>query len=226
MSDELRELSKELARAALAIGAIKLRPEDPFTWASGYCMPIYNDNRLLLGSADHRALVAKGFCALIERQMDGFKPEAVAGVVTAGVPHATTLADRLELPLVYVRERPKDHGVKKRIEGVLDRGARVLLIEDLISFGGSSVSALEALREAGARCDVCFSIFSYGFGESARAFETVSARYFSLLRFAELLDVAKQEGLIDAESQRALEEWQADPLNWGEKRGLSRVVRD
>ena len=113
-------------------------------------MPIYNDNRLLLGSAEHRALVAQGFVSLIETH--SIKPEVIAGTATAGIPPATSLADRLELPLIYVRGKAKGHGLKNRIEGRLNQGQSVLLIEDLISTGGSSVDAALAIREAGGKC--------------------------------------------------------------------------
>ena len=140
-------IAKQLAETTLAIGAFKLRPEDPFRWASGYYMPIYNDNRMLLGNASHRRLVSDGFAALIEENQLAF--DVVCGTATAGIAPATTLADRLAKPLVYVRDKAKGHGMQNRVEGILNDGQTCLVIEDVISTGGSSVSAVEGVRESG-----------------------------------------------------------------------------
>lgn len=217
-------ISRRLAEIALEIKAIKLSPQDPFTWTSGYRMPIYNDNRLLLGSFEHRALVADGFVELIERH--GLKFEVVAGIATAGVPFGTTLADRLRAPFVYIREKPKTHGTGKRVEGVLHPGERVLLIEDLISMGTSSTSALEALRSEGGAVESCLSIFNYEFQEARDAFARVNAVSYSLLGFAELLQVAREKSYIPAEQFETLASWSRQPTAWGEAHGFPKLARN
>ena len=160
-------LADTLASRALELNAIKLQPNDPFTWTSGYRMPIYNDNRLFLGDAADRKTIASGFAEVIRES--GISFDVIAGTATAGIPHATTLADTLQAPLVYVRAQAKGHGLQNRIEGPLASGQSVLLIEDLVSTGKSSISAVQALRDAGATVTHCLAIFSYGFGASADA---------------------------------------------------------
>ena len=147
MKNAPSDYSKKLAHIALEIGAIKLNPQNPFTWASGYRMPVYNDNRLLLGNAEHRLLIAEGFQDILRRE--NIHADAVVGTATAGIPHATTLANLLRTPLVYVRSSPKGHGMENLIEGVLTKSQNVVVVEDLISTGDSSLKAVEAVRKAG-----------------------------------------------------------------------------
>jgi orotate phosphoribosyltransferase len=216
-----------LAQTALDSGAIRFDPARPFTWASGYRMPVYNDNRLLLGRASARREVAEGFAALLKAE-GGF--DLVAGTATAGIPHATTLADLLGLPLVYVRDKPKGHGLGNQIEGVRPeeglKGKKVVLIEDLISTGGSSLKAVEALRAAGGDCRLCLSIMTYGFEEARRAFASLTppCRALSLLDFSSLLPAAIAQGRLKAEDTQALEAWRQDPFGWGEKHGFPRAA--
>jgi orotate phosphoribosyltransferase len=153
-----------MARLGLEIGAIKLRPDDPFQWASGYRMPVYNDNRMFLFHPEARRTIARGFSNLMDER--GIAAEVVAGTATAGIPHGALLADLLSLPYIYIRDKPKAHGLQNRIEGLdaeSDLGGRtVVVIEDLISTGGSSARAVQAVREAAGVADWCLSIFSYG----------------------------------------------------------------
>ncbi|MDD3456903.1 orotate phosphoribosyltransferase, partial [Sphaerochaeta sp.] len=164
-----------LASMALDLGAIKLQVQQPFTWASGYRMPIYNDNRRLLASAKARSLVCDAFAEMLDCL--AFDADNIAGTATAGIPHATTLADRLGKPLSYVRSSGKDHGLGQQIEGLGQsgsyEGARVLLIEDLISTGGSSIKAVEAIVKAGGVCPYTLAIFTYGFDAAVKAFEAL-----------------------------------------------------
>ena len=149
--------SSKLSRMALESGAIRLSPEKPFTWASGYKMPIYNDNRLLLGKAEYRSFIAQIFAKYSEASVDNV--DVIAGTATAGIPHATTLADRLSKPLIYVRATTKSHGMGNQIEGPLVPGQKVLLIEDLISTGGSAINAVNAIREGRAVSSSIASVF-------------------------------------------------------------------
>ena len=208
-------ISENIARVALEIGAIKINARQPFTWASGYKMPIYNDNRLLLGSSQNRALIAKGFQNLL-KSCDA-EVEVIAGTATAGIPHATTLADLLQVPLIYVRSTAKTHGMGNKIEGILKKNQKVLVIEDLVSTGGSAIKAVEAIREAGGVVNHCFSIFSYGFPEAIEKFNNASCQTHSILIFSELLKVAQSTQDISPSDIETLKSWQASPFKWGEK---------
>ena len=208
-------IPESIARVALEVGAIRINVQQPFTWASGYKMPIYNDNRLLLGNAQNRALVTKGFQDLLKKNTT--EVEVIAGTATAGIPHATTLADLLQVPLVYVRSTAKSHGMSNKIEGILKKNQKVLVIEDLISTGGSAVNAVTAVREAGGIVDHCFSIFSYGFPESLEKFKNVSCQIHSILDFSELLKVAQSTQNVALNDIQTLQSWQKSPFKWGNK---------
>jgi len=203
----------ELARIALSIGAIKLNPEKPFTWASGYRMPVYNDNRLLLGNAGHRLLVAQGMQAIVARE--NIPADVIAGTATAGIPPATSLANLLQTPLIYVRPKPKEHGMQNRIEGILKNDQHVVVIEDLISTGGSALKAVQAIRHAGADVAHCLCIFNYGFAEAAEAFKKAHCRLHSLLTFAKLIDYAESQSIMPAEHIALLRDWHQNPFAWG-----------
>lgn len=207
--------SEELARTALEIGAIKIDPERPFTWASGYKMPVYNDNRLLLGSFAHRMLVADGFRAIITAEK--IAVDVVAGTATAGIPHATTLANHLQTPLIYVRSAAKAHGMKNQIEGILKPGQKTVVVEDLISTGESAVKTVRAVREAGGVADHCLCIFNYGFKTSAELFREERCQLHSLLTFPALVDYAEKWGKITPEQARILHAWYPDPFAWQDR---------
>jgi len=212
-----QEIGRKLAHAALAIKAIKISPQAPFRWASGYHMPIYNDNRMFLGSWEHRNLISAGFSALINEKQIQF--DVVGGTATAGVSPGTTLADRLKKPFVYIRDKKKGHGLENRVEGILLPQQKVLVIEDVVSTGGSSVSALEGVREAGGNVSECLCIYSYGFEKAEGLFSVADCRLFSLLQLDTLLEVAIQENYLSAAHRIELEEWASDPFGWGAKRG-------
>jgi len=192
-------------------------------------MPIYNDNRMFLFHPDMRRTISEGLAELIrEREM---APEVVAGTATAGIPHGALLADRLSLPFIYIRDKPKGHGLKNRIEG-LDadsdlEGRRVVVIEDLISTGGSSARAVEAVREADGAADWCLSIFSYGLEKAEEQFQALkpSCHFTSLLTFPVLLDVARSGGFLGEEQIALLADWREDPFGWGEKHGFPKVEK-
>jgi len=212
------EFSKQLAKIALDIGAIKLSTEKPFTWASGYRMPVYNDNRLLLGNADHRQLVAQA----MENQAKklGLRVDVVAGTATAGIPPATTLANLLGTPLIYVRSAPKAHGLQNQIEGVLRKGQSVVVVEDLVSTGGSVLKAVEAIRTAGGHVDHCFCIFDYGFQQSRDQFQKADCQLHSILNFPTLVRFALENGNLTENQNRLLEAWYADPFGWSQPQGI------
>jgi len=205
-------IAKNIAQVALEVGAIQINARNPFTWASGFKMPIYNDNRLLLGNAKHRSLVAEGYKDLLKKH--ALDVEVIAGTATAGIPHATSLADLLQVPLIYVRSTAKSHGMGNKVEGILKNNQRVLLIEDLISTGGSAVNAVTAIREAGGIVNHCFSIFSYGFPEALEKFKGISCQNDSILVFAQLLKIAQSTKYISLNDIKTLQSWQKNPFNW------------
>mgnify|MGYP006278063311 CR=1 FL=1 len=221
------DLGRTIAEEGLEIGAIKLDPDSPFQWASGYRMPIYNDNRMFLFHPSVRRTIAGGLAEVVRER--GMGPEVIAGTATAGIPHGALLADLMALPFIYVRDKPKAHGLKNRIEG-LDAdsdlgGRRVVVIEDLVSTGGSSARAVEAVREAAGECEWCVSIFSYGLERADEAFASLDppCRYTSLLTFPVLLDVARSGGFLTSDQIALLQDWRRDPFGWGEKNGFPKA---
>ncbi len=191
-------------------------------------MPIYNDNRMFLFYPEMRRTIAQGLADIIRDR--GIRPEVVAGTATAGIPHGALLADLLSLPYIYIRDKPKAHGLKNRIEGLdaeSDLGGRtVVVIEDLISTGGSSARAVEAVREANGVSDWCLSIFSYGLEKAAEEFAALEppCEFTSLLTFPVLLDVARTGGFLSEDQISLLAEWREDPFGWGEKNGFPKAT--
>lgn len=206
---------RHLAAALLFIEAVTLSPRDPFTWSSGLKSPLYCDNRLTLGHPPVRARIADGFAALVREH--GYALDAVAGTATAGIPHAAWLAERLDLPMVYVRGEAKEHGRGRQIEGGLSDEARVVVVEDLVSTGRSSIDAVEALREAGAEVAAVLAIFSYGLSASHRRFDEAGLPLHTLTDFDTLLAVAEKHSALDASDRRLLEDWKRDPEGWSER---------
>ena len=204
-------LSQEIARKLLQINAIKLSPQKPFTWASGLLSPIYCDNRIILSHPGARNFVLQAF---ISKAKDFGDFDYVGGVATAGIPHGTLLADRLGLPFIYVRSKPKEHGRQNQIEGELADGARVLMVEDLISTGGSSLKAVGAVREAGAEVVGVVAIFGYGFARAAAAFEQAQCKFATLSDYPSLLAAATEEKRISGNEREVLLDWSRDPENW------------
>mgnify|MGYP001618078591 CR=1 FL=1 len=223
------EFSKQIAKAALDIKAIKLNPNNPFQWASGYRMPIYNDNRMLLFYPHLRRLMVAGFEYLVLSKKISY--DVIAGTFSAGYPPGILLAERVGAPFIYVRDKPKDHGLKNQREGIgadqdLD-GKNVLLIEDLISTGGSSIKGVQAIRQANGKCVWCLSIFNYGFEESNKMFAdlTPPCNVLSLLTYDTLLEVAMDVGYMNERQIDMLQDWRKDPFNWGEKNGFPKVEK-
>ena len=203
-----------VARDLLRIGAVVLRPDAPFTWASGRLAPVYTDNRIALSHPDVRARIADGLTRLARTH----DPGAIAGVATAGIPHAALVADRLALPLCYVRAAAKGHGRQNRIEGRVARGQRVVLVEDLVSTGGSVLAAAGTLRDAGAEPAGALAVFSYGFAEADAAFAEAGLPLHTLTTFETLVRVARDDGSLSDGALDALAVWRADPVRWSRDR--------
>lgn len=205
-------IAREVAEYLLEIKAVVLKPEDPFTWASGLKSPIYCDNRKTLSYAKVRTYIKTAFADTIGEEFKNC--DVIAGVATAGIPHGALVADVLNKPFIYVRDKPKAHGMGNQIEGKLDKGQRVVLIEDLISTGGSSLKAVDALREAGAEVLGLGAIFTYGFDKSVKAFEEAKCKFFTLSDYPTLLDVASKLDYIKKEEKETLLNWYQNPEQW------------
>lgn len=208
----MEETAGKIASMLLEIKAIKLNTEKPFQWASGWKSPIYCDNRLSLSYPQVRQAIRDGMVAAIRENF--FSAEAIAGVATAGIPQGVLVADALNLPFLYVRPKPKDHGMENLIEGKLERGQKVVVIEDLVSTGGSSLKATQALRDAGAEIMGMVSIFSYGFDIAHRNFYEANVSLISLCDYSHLLRFALEKKYIDENQLTSLKAWRVDPSNW------------
>jgi orotate phosphoribosyltransferase len=194
---------------------VRLQPLEPFTWASGLKSPIYCDNRQLLGFPEVRDQIV---AALVTRSA-ALEPTLIAGAATAGVPWAAMVADRLKLPMAYVRPTPKNHGMGRQVEGPLAQGHRVVLIEDLISTGMSSLRCAEALRAEGAEVPATLALFSYGLPQAEAAFAAAHIAIAVLSSFEVLSAEAEARGLLDPAGSEALKEWRSDTVAWSRARG-------
>jgi orotate phosphoribosyltransferase len=203
---------KAVAEKLLQINAIKLSPQQPFTWASGWKSPIYCDNRKVLSFPYIRDFVKSEMCSVIFEQFP--QAEILAGVATAGIAWGAMAADQLKLPYVYVRPKPKEHGLGNQIEGFYEQGQKVLVIEDLISTGKSSLQVCDVLKAAGVEVIGMISIFTYGFDVADSAFKAAGIPYHSLTNYPTLIDLAVEKGIVSPGQQNTLLNWQADPANW------------
>jgi orotate phosphoribosyltransferase len=205
------ELKELVALNLLQINAIRLSPQNPFVWASGIRSPIYCDNRLVLSYPETRQVILDAF----RKEAQAFKPfDVIAGVATAGIPHASILAHVDGYPLVYVRSKAKEHGRQNQIEGVIQPEQRVLVIEDLISTGGSCLAAVDVLRQAGCVVVGVLAIFQYNFDEARERFATADVPFATLSDFHTLVKTASSEGLLEGAALELLEGWSTDPHNW------------
>lgn len=226
MEKKVKQIQEELGRAiacsALEFETIKLSVDEPFTWASGYKMPIYNDNRRFLAIPRLRNKIAQAFAELLKAVE--FSPQYIAGTATAGIPHATTLADLLDLPLCYVRQSQKTHGLCNVIEGLPKinsfSGQNVLVIEDLISTGSSSINACKAVVDVQGKVPYCFAIFSYGMKKATEAFSLLDPPCISItiITYDIMLEEALKMKYINEEELELLKKWKASPFTWWEDR--------
>ncbi len=207
--------SSELLSELLKINSIKIQTKNPFTWASGWKSPIYFDNRVSLSYPYIRSEIKRHLTELIKNKYKNV--DVIAGVATAGIPQGALVADNLQKPFIYVRSKPKSHGMKNMIEGQLEDHKKIILIEDLISTGGSSIKAVEALREKNAEILCVISIFSYGFKISVENFEKAQCNSKSLFDYDDLIKVALDNKYISESDVDSLREWRLDPGKWGEE---------
>jgi len=203
---------KAIAEKLLQINAIKLNIEHPFTWASGWKSPIYCDNRKILSFPFIRDFIKSEMCNIIFQAFE--KADMIAGVATAGIPWGAMVADQLKLPYIYVRPKPKEHGLGNQIEGFYEPGKRVVVVEDLVSTGKSSLQVVDVLKTAGLEVEGMASIFNYGFPEAKNAFEKYQVRLKSLTDYDSLIALAIEQKLVSDSDQKALLNWRQDPANW------------
>ena len=208
-----KDTAEKTAELLLQINAIKLNPKNPFTWASGWKSPIYCDNRLTLSFPAIRNFIREEFSKNIEKQFG--KPDVIAGVATGAIGIGMLVAEYMGLPFVYVRPEPKKHGRKNQVEGFLHKGQSVVVVEDLISTGNSSLLAVEALREAGANVKGMVAIFTYGFAVAEENFKKAHVDLYTLSSYQNLLNLAVNKKYITEKEEAVLKEWNADPAAWG-----------
>lgn len=208
-----QSVEAQIAGSLLDIGAVALRPHQPFTWTSGIKSPIYCDNRLTMSYPEIRDLIAESFAALIRKTYP--EAEVIAGTATAGIPHAAFTSQKLGLPMAYIRDKAKGHGKENQIEGLIKPGQKVVVIEDLISTGGSSIKAAQAVREAGAEPLAVLAIFSYQLDKAVQAFADAGIPLQTLSNYTALIDVAVKRGDIQPEDLELLRSWRQDPASFG-----------
>ncbi len=201
-----------VAEKLLQVKAVQLNPSQPYTWASGWKSPIYCDNRKVLSFPYIRDFIKSELCNVIFEQFEN--AELLAGVATAGIPWGAMASDQLKLPFIYVRPKPKEHGLGNQIEGECKEGQKVLVIEDLVSTGKSSLQAVDALQAKGLEVIGMVSIFNYGFTQAKEQFEQRRLPYISLTDYPTLIQLALRDGLIGQTESELLEQWRKDPANW------------
>lgn len=208
-----KDTAEKTAELLLQINAIKLNPKNPFTWASGWKSPIYCDNRMVLSFPPIRNYIREEFSKQIEKQFG--KPDVIAGVATGAIGIGMLVAEYMGLPFIYVRPEPKKHGRQNQVEGFLQKGQNVVIVEDLISTGKSSLLAVDALREAGASVKGMVAIFTYGFAVAEDNFKNAHVDLYTLSNYQNLLNLAVSKKYITENELQTLKEWNANPAEWG-----------
>lgn len=205
-------LASQIAADLLDIQAVYLKPENPFTWASGIKSPIYTDNRITLSYPETRNLIENSFVDTIKDYFP--EVEVIAGTATAGIPHGAIIADKMSLPFAYIRSKPKDHGAGNQIEGRVLKGQKMVIIEDLISTGGSVLDAAAAAKREGADVLGVVAIFTYELPKASQNFEEAGVQLITLSTYSDLIQVAKEKGYITADGLQLLQKFKEDQENW------------
>ena len=208
----MKTLERLVAERLLKIKAVKLQPANPFTWASGWKSPIYNDNRKTLSYPEIRSFIKLELARTISEKYEN--ADAIAGVATGAIAQGALVADLLGLPFVYIRSTPKDHGLENLIEGELRPGMKVVVVEDLISTGGSSLKAVEAIRRDGCEVIGMVAAYTYGFPIAEKAFKDAKVPLVTLTNYEAVMEVALRTGYIEEEDVATLNEWRKDPAHW------------
>lgn len=214
----MSEIAKEIANILLDVRAITLSPSKPYRFVSGIFSPIYCDNRLLMSYPEKRKKIIDYFVEVIrERNLDF---DVVAGIASSGIPHAAWIAERLGKPMIYIRKKTKEHGKENLIEGKLEKGQKVVIVEDLISTGSSSVNGVEAVRDQGGIVENCLAIFTYEMEKAKENFRNAKCELIPLSDFTTLIEVASERNYIKPEERLKTLEWNKDPQNWGKNMGF------
>ncbi|MCK4531261.1 MAG: orotate phosphoribosyltransferase [Candidatus Aenigmarchaeota archaeon] len=214
----MSEIAKEIANILLDVRAITLSPSKPYRFVSGIFSPIYCDNRLLMSYPEKRKKIIDYFVEVIrERNLDF---DVVAGIASSGIPHAAWIAERLGKPMIYIRKKTKEHGKENLIEGKLEKGQKVVIVEDLISTGSSSVNGVEAVRDQGGIVENCLAIFTYEMEKAKENFRNARCELIPLSDFTTLIEVASERNYIKPEERLKTLEWNKDPQNWGKNMGF------
>ncbi|MCL4116658.1 UNVERIFIED_CONTAM: hypothetical protein GTU68_039528 [Idotea baltica] len=208
----MSEIARKVAQYLLQIKAVELSPSFPFTWVSGIKSPIYCDNRKILSHPSVRNYIIESFCELVDNQYS--HANVIAGVATAGIAHAALIAWRENLPMIYVRSKAKEHGMQNLIEGVIDEGQKVVVVEDLISTGKSTLAAVAALRAKNVEVLGAVAIFSYGFKETQERFAAADCPFQTLSHYDVLVEEALKHGYVEESTMKTLKEWNANPKAW------------
>jgi len=206
------DIAQQVAKSLLQINAIILQPNNPFKWAAGWNSPIYCDNRKTLSYPEIRTNIKQGLAAIVKTHYKG--ANVIAGVATAGIPHGALVAEELGLPFIYVRSKAKEHGKQNQIEGYFEEGQSVILVEDLISSGKSSLDSAQVLKDAGMNVKGMVSIFTYGFDAAAENFKKAECEYVSLCDYSTLLPIAKEQQYVEESDLSVLNEWRDNPAIW------------
>ena len=206
------DIAQQVAKSLLQINAIILQPNNPFKWAAGWNSPIYCDNRKTLSYPEIRTNIKQGLAAIVKNHYKG--ANAIAGVATAGIPHGALVAEELGLPFIYVRSKAKEHGKQNQIEGCFEEGQSVILVEDLISSGKSSLDSAQVLKDAGMNVKGIVSIFTYGFDAAAENFKKAECEYVSLCDYSTLLPIAKEQQYVEESDLTVLNKWRDNPAIW------------
>jgi orotate phosphoribosyltransferase len=209
-----------VASKLLQVEAVKLNPQNPYTWASGWKSPIYCDNRKVLSFPTARDFIKSELCSIIFNQFPDV--DALAGVATAGIAWGAMAADQLKLPFMYVRPKPKDHGMGNQIEGNLEKGSKVLVIEDLISTGKSSLQVCDVLKASGVEVVGMIAIFTYGFPQASNAFDEAGVKLVTLTNYNVMIDIAAQQNKVSPDEMSTLMSWRENPAEWT---GLSLPIK-
>ncbi|MBI5002579.1 orotate phosphoribosyltransferase [Candidatus Woesearchaeota archaeon] len=209
---------RRVARVQLEAACVIIRSTEPYTYASGIKSPIYCDNRALLSNVDAREAIVKVYLDMIQEHRIEY--DVIAGIATAGIGWAGIIADRTRKPMIYIREKPKEHGRKNQIEGRFEQGQRVLIIEDHISTGGSSVRAIQPVREAGGIVEACLAISTYEMAEAEQAFREANCSLYTGTVFTAMVEEARALEKIAADHEAIVMDWKADPKGWGKKHGF------
>jgi len=206
-------MDKEIAEILLKIKAVTLRTNPPYKWVSGILAPIYTDNRLLMSYPKERDFIINSFLKIIKE--NNLNPDVIAGIATSGIPWAAWIADRLNLPMVYIRKKQKDYGRENLIEGKLNKGDKIIIVEDLISTGGSSINGVKVVKQAGGVVLANLAIFTYELEKAKQNFEKENVGLISLSNFTTLVNVAVKENYIKKDEEKNVLEWSKNPEKWG-----------